>query len=71
MIIHCCPLAEVCPNKVLPVIIRSGRELANALSIKKYPAPNLGLQSLYVLSKYLHTSVAASSITCNALKGVL
>ncbi|MNQ46382.1 hypothetical protein D3C85_601950 [compost metagenome] len=64
----------MCPNNVLPVIIKSGREFAKALSIKKYSCshPKVAVTFFTFLSKYLQTSVAASSIADNALnKGIL
>jgi hypothetical protein len=52
MIISCF-LADVCPSNVLPVIIKSGRDSANDLSIKNILAPNLGSCNLLnIFSKY-------------------
>lgn len=66
--------AEVCPSKVRPVIIKSGREFAKAASTKKYSCsqPKVAVTFLTLLSKYLQTSVAASSTAFKARKsGVL
>jgi hypothetical protein len=73
MIINCCPLAEVCPNKVLPVIIRSGRELANALSIKKYSCsqPRVAVtfftfyQNIYTLQQHPLPVTLSIKVFCN------
>jgi hypothetical protein len=72
MIIQLLSLQRYDLTKVLPVIIRSGREFANALSTKKYSCSiPVAVLSLHFI-KNIYILVAASSITCKARnKGVL